>query len=57
MLKPRLLTTAPEAIAAIAPEMSSTESNMPSSIPREGLLLTTAINARSAGLWKAKDIP
>ena len=56
-MKPKLLTTAPETIAAIAPEMSSTESNMPSSIPRDGLLLTTAINARSAGLWKAKDIP
>ena len=49
MLKPRVLTTAPETTAANAPEMSSTESNTPRSIPLDGLLLTTAINAKSAG--------
>ena len=54
---PRLVTTAPDAIAANAPEISSTESNMPIINPREGLLLTTAIKANNAGLWKPKDSP
>ena len=36
MLKPKVFTTAPETIAANAPEMSSTESNTPRSIPLDG---------------------
>ncbi len=48
-LNPSVVTIIPEITAANAPAISSTESNMPMSIPREGLSLTDAINASSAG--------